>query len=329
MAFLFCAHKAEQFDPSGTWTNSTSAGTFDSNYTDSSIAVPIGTNSSRAHTVAFGDGTETDIWLHMHAVNWNNSGNEDGPFIDFIGDTGENIAGLHCGTAANNVRVFYSANGTSRTQVGTTYISSATAIELDVHVQFNDAASGNITIEFYVNGTIHNTQQSVAISTNGSTGIAALKIGGDDAQGMNISEVIIANEDTRGMRLGHMIPDGAGNHSAWDGAGTDIGFHKEFQGITESTAAGRESWSLSAYSGPASPTTIHAVVNQVYCTPGNSGPSQIDSFFRISATDYDSGAVTPIPMAPNAFNWTTNPNTAVAWVTTDFGALEAGVEAVT
>jgi hypothetical protein len=232
MPFLFCAHKAEQFDSGGVWTNSSTAGTFDSSYTNTSIAVPIGTNASKAHSIAFGSGTETNIWIHMYLVNATNSNNEDGQWVEAVGDTGEVIAGITNAFSASQQRMFYSANGTSRTQSGATYSSSNTAVTYDINIKFNDAASGNITIALYINGTIHDTTQTVAIGSNGSTGIAAVTWGGSDHMGFNMSEVIIADEDTRGMRLGYMVPDGAGNHTAWDGVPTDIGFNKEFQGIT-------------------------------------------------------------------------------------------------
>jgi hypothetical protein len=332
MAFLFCGHKTANFTASPYWSDVTTATTFDANYTDSSILIPGNESNSSVgggNCVAFGNGAETDIWFHMYSKNFGNSSSEDGKTLTFWGDTGEKIAGMRTGLGANNARKVTYADGINQVQVGSTFVTDDTAHLIDLHVQYNVAASGNITIEYYIDGTIQGIQETTAITTNSSTGIAYIQIAGLDGTGWHMSEVIIADQDTRGMRLGHMVPDGAGNHSAWDGAGTDISFNKDYVGISESTAAGRESWSLSAYSGPASPTTIHAVVNQVYATPGNSGPSQVDSFMRISATDYDSGAVTAQVAYPHAFNWTTNPNTAVAWVTGDFGALEAGVEAVT
>ena len=331
MAFLFCGHKAKQFKPTtGYFSDSTTAGNFDSNYTDSAVQVPDRTNAGGGGTVSFGDGTETDIWVHMLVKNFNGTTNEDGAAFILYGDLGHQIAAIWLGPSTNQARMVDYTAGTNAVQRGSTFSVGSTLVPIDFHVQYDNGGSGNIVMDFYYNGVaMGGGTQTNAITTNNSTGIAALKIGGYDVGSWLFSELIVANQDTRGMRLGQMTPDGAGNYSAWDGAGTDIGFNKERVGIETDTAADRESWSLSAYSGPASPTTIHAVVNQVYCTPGNSGPSQIDSFFRISSTDYDAGAVTAEPLKPNVYEWTTNPSTAAAWATTDFGALEAGVEAVT
>ena len=330
MAFLFLGHKAAQFQAGlGSWTDSTTVGTFDSNYTDSSILAQWATNQGNGHRIGWQAGVQAEVWFHANVYNWGSTVNDDGPCLMFYGDTGDMIGGIYTGTGTNNGRRVTSAAGASAAQVGSTYTQSNSLGLIDVHVEYDLASSGNIVVTNYWNGTIVGSASTTAITSNSSTGIDHIMVGGWDHDSFYMSEIIVSDSDTRGMRLGQMTPDGAGNYSAWENAGTDIGFSKNFTGISSAVAADRESWSLSSYSGPASPTTIHAVVNQVYGTPGNSGPSQVDSFLRISSTDYDSGALTPEAMKACTYEWTTNPNTAGAWATTDFAALEAGVEAVT
>lgn len=325
MAFLFFGHKAYQFK--STWSDGTTAAGYDSNYTDSYIQVPDGTNDGQSCYIPLG-GPHTDVWFHMQCQNYVATSADDGFAFAWYGEDGSRIARMQSVNGSLRAQLFPSGVGGGTTGTGS-FLPTTTRQPVDIRVTFNDGASGNITLEYYVNGVQVGSTTTQALSSHPATGIASIRIGGVDHGGWRMSEVMIADEDTRGYRLGQMTPDGAGNYSAWAGAGTNCGTRFNATGISSRTATDRESWSLSAYSGPASPTSIRGVFNQHHCKKGSSGPSQLDSFLRISSTDYDAGAQTPLPLGANIYEWANNPNTASAWATSDFASLEAGVEAVT
>lgn len=324
MAILYCALTTADVIGAYDITNETSvAGRYDSNWAPSYIQMP----NYRKFNLTIP--TKTNIWMHWtdHMPREPSTG-ADGFELRVYGDDGAYIATID--TKDNRHEWYASLNGSSWTVLSNReyYDTQLNTVTYDVNIRFNDGASGNIEIDVYMDGAMRENY-SGTLSSHPSTGVASIAFNNNDTIGnRSVTEIIIADEDTRGMRLTEMTPNAAGNYTAWTGDYTDFVEAAGGTGISSNTNGDRESWGLTS---PIQTGEIAGarVVHQVFGYPGSSGVSQIDGFVRISSTDYDSGAQTPSPGIPLIFEWTQNPATSAAWTQTELQALEVGVEAVT
>lgn len=101
-------------------------------------------------------------------------------------------------------------------------LPSGTLAKIDIQITGYDAgASGNCKV--YVNGTLiidYNGELSVLSETELNQ--VYMRCSDNTYSTAYISEIILADEDTRLMSLKTIAPDSAGDSSAWEGAYTDI-----------------------------------------------------------------------------------------------------------
>lgn len=143
------------------------------------------------------------------------------------------------------------------------------------------------------------------------------------------SEFIVTdNESTIGWRLATLEPNAAGTYTAWEGVPTNLAVLGDGLSISSDTAGEKESWTLSAYGGPATASGVRAVVNKFFAQAGGTPPTQIRPFIRHAATDVAGTTFTP----SGAFHLEVldnNPQTTLTWDTADLATLEVGVESIT
>lgn len=328
MAFLGFFNKGS--DWGGPAADDTTVGSFDPDYQGNSVVCEV----NQASQFSWGNGA-ADVWIHFQFyytyVNVNGNGNVDGYWFEGI-DTNGNVV-IRGDLFNGSLQFEVSGNG------GTSFTSSAFGIiygfgvrvTYDLHYQKNNG--GNTTLDVYLGGVLLHSL-SAANTTSGD--LVTMNMTHDDMSDQIsgtqfwYSEVMVADEDTRGLRVATLQPDGNGGETAWDGVFSDIIDRNDGRAISSDTAAQRESWTLSAYNGPASPTAVRGVFNQLWAHAGASGPTQVDPFVRIGGANYDIGVpVAPDFSTPVIGEWATNPATGVDWVGGDFATLEAGVESVT
>ena len=323
MSILYCA--TELGDGYGSQASADTSGAvyYDADWVDQGILVPD------EKYWGFGFPTTKDIWIAFD-YRWNVSSanfNADGYGLWIMTDTGKFVTRMRA--IDGLMRYEYYLDGTTALSGGPVWGDTAGClVRVDYHIEYDVASSGTVTITMYIDGAVRGKTTAATLS-NVDAGIASLRVGNIDMEGgSTVSSFIVADEDTRGMKVTELEPDGAGNYTAWDGDYSDLGAAAQGSGISSNVNGDRESWTLDAFTGPAGAVGMR-VVNAVWAYPGASGVSQVDSFLRISSTDYDSGALTPTPANPLMFEWTVNPATSAVWDTTAIGLLEAGVEAVT
>lgn len=135
------------------------------------------------------------------------------------------------------------------------------------------------------------------------------------------------NTWTKGLSITKLVPDGAGNYSAWTpSAGNNYECVDEVTPVAtdyvKATAAGnKDSYTMSAPTGIAD---ISAVVARFYGQSGNS----IKRLFRIGGADYLGGSVA-LPTAFGKIDDITyvSPASSAAWTNSDLTSLEVGMEA--
>jgi len=321
MAFLGFYTRASDF--AGGIDNFTA--TFhDTDYTDRAVQFP----NNQAGAISWGS-AQTDIWIHWRQYfNGTHNTNADGHWWTLVDANG--IAVARADITNGTTEYGISTNGSSYTEASAT-ASPGIAVQTDVDVHWQSDSGGNDVLTVY-----HDGVQVATVSVAHVTSVGAFTLiwdvndigqgAGDDVY---ISEMMVANEDTRGLRLATLVPDAVGAETDWAGAFGDVIDRGDGKAATSDTATERVSFNVSAYSGPASPTSIRGVFVQCWATAGASGPANVEPFVRIASVNYDSGSiVAPDFSVPVIGEYANNPNTAVAWVEADFASLEIGVEAV-
>lgn len=323
MAFYFFGTKESHF-----WgaEEVTTSGTFDSDYTDRSLR-SSGTNEAMGCSW---DTPLTDCWIHFKMLidSASLAAGDTGFLWNVLDSRGFPIAQLDLVDQSNvDNRVNVGDNGTF-TNGGEFGPLPKTLTDIDIRVQID--SGGNNIVSYYQGGSLIST---VSRTHSQATGITGFSLANNDTGGRtNLSEFMVADEDTRGLRLAFLDPDGNGNETDWTGGFQSILQRSDGKAIFSTTNGDRSSFTLSAYSGPASPVAVRGVFTQLYAGGGGSGPNNIDPFLRIGSTNYDSGdnhSVSSGAALPLISEWANNPATSASWLTTAFASLEAGVETVT
>lgn len=320
MAFYFFGTKISHFWGS---EEDLTAATFDSAYADKSMRA---TSTNRAIGCGW-DTPITDCWIHFKMYATGFAVGDTGFLWNVIDSRGEVIAQLDLvsqSNVANRVRVGDNGTFTDGGDFGPMPLSTLT--DVDIHIQIN--SGGNNVLTYYHGGALVST---VSRAWGSATGIVGFILANSDTGGRtNLSEFMVADEDTRGLRLATLEPDGAGGETDWTGTFNEVLERADGRAIHDITNGNRSSFTLSAYGGPASPTAVRGVFTQLYAGGGGTGPNNVDPFLRISAVNYDSGDNHSVTAnQPLISEWANDPATAAAWLTTAFALLEAGVETVT
>ncbi|AGH31477.1 hypothetical protein LOKG_00041 [Loktanella phage pCB2051-A] len=195
---------------------------------------------------------------------------------------------------------------------------------LDVNWKIHDTLgfikiyAGKILISAYTGDTSH--------FANG--GVSAFRIAEFNpyADG-TFSEIIIADQDTRGMKVKTMFGNAAGANSGFTGGYADV---SGFVGPQETTAITSDTAGQISTFGLADPLASSAAILGVFInargTKGASGPQGVNGVLRTGGVNYHSvdKAFEGI-LKSRSFSWDVNPATGLNWTTAELTALEAGV----
>lgn len=220
MAILWCGGEEIDFR-AGVATPLTTATATNRRAAYSRVAMGAsGTTSEICKGTPFPGGAVTSCWLSMQVVP----------------STYVNYRGVGLGRSGSNSGLFLGAASSSSTKAtlwkfdGTTWTQLAqesggtlgnTIRRLDMQVIGYGAAG---TVNVYIDGTLLFTY-SGDLSVSGITNLDSVYLVGASQAGGGpwyVSEVIVANEDTRLMSLYTLAPTGAGEANAWNGSYASI-----------------------------------------------------------------------------------------------------------
>lgn len=205
------------------------------------------------------------------------------------------------------------------TASGTTFSTGALhAIDLKI----NYVSSGEVTlwIDGTQVGTFSGDPRTDAATTLNKVDFSSLQTG-------NVwhSEIIIADEDTRGMGLWTLAPQAAGNTQSWTpntvGNISDTTINDATL-ISSSSNNDLSEWTTPT-SAPSGSWAVKAIVQEARVRVGTTGPQHFDWLIRTASADYTAGVSNAPTTTFSNFNnqiWTTNPNTATAWAITDIAS---------
>jgi len=145
--------------------------------------------------------------------------------------------------------------------------------------------------------------------------------------GLFISEIIIADEDTRGMRIRELRPQSFGVFQDWDGNIQSLRDDDIATGLSTDTADRRASFGVSNLSNIQEEDLINRVVVQSYAQRGVSGLSAFNHFFRFSdGTVEDGDNITLTTIGSWAIEeFLQNPDTVADWEAADFAGIQTGI----
>lgn len=190
-----------------------------------------------------------------------------------------------------------------------------------------EASTDFMSLTLYVNGA-QAGETTIAANTPGwgkpvyvNIGAAFCDTGGNDV--MNLSEIIIADGDTRNARLNLLRPTTEGGETDWVGEATVLSDDDPTTGVTTLAVDQRHTLNLDAYTGAAN---ISAVVIATQSLAGVGGPQNMRHTVRMSTVNYDSPSDIPIDpiLHYTLTDFNINPATSLPWEGGDLATMEMG-----
>lgn len=189
------------------------------------------------------------------------------------------------------------------------YIS--TNLKTEVNVYINNFLSASIVTGASVGG-------------NGQPTVAAIghAFAGSFSTPMPVSEIFVADGDTRNSRMNLLRPQAVGAYEQWQGSILDLRDEDTTTGMSSIVAGQRQTMILSAYTGS---SLVSNFVSVSQTTRGLNSPSKLKHTVRMSGVDYDSAEL-PINYALqyNITDYTINPATSQPFTAADIAAIETG-----
>jgi len=276
---------------------------------------------------------QLEVWAHM--VTRQNGSSPQGSGFDLLelrNSSDQGVVRLRM-IAAGTIQLQY-YNGTAWTAVNPTFnISGNTVYSMDLYVKIDDVAG---MIEWYRNGVL---QASFYGDTNLFSGasIRKAKIGmlsnvNGGANRSDQSEIIIATQDTRSMRLATLVPNGNGALDQWTGSFNDVdevGVYTDFDYISSGTAEQVELFTVSDLSATAQTLDVVGVVVTGRGRKGAGGPQNLQMAIYTGGVQYNTG---DLPGLTNAFAtlqpaiWDQNPQTLAPWTVAEVQQLQIGFQ---
>lgn len=326
MTVLFAGGRLDSLQViSGTATEVTTGGTFDSAYCDASTNLngntaivqalfrdaanaPVSVTSGESVWAHFdfanaSYGTGTMSWLVDSSLN---------PWVAIRG-AGTNLFGLYynSGTGASPVW----------TLIGSTFtITSLQTMDLRVSL------GAPHTAELYMGSTL---MASGTFTQAALTELRALRIIGPSGTNARFSQILITKDrSTIGAKVRYSRPNGAGGNSQWTGALSNVNEAINNDATLDSTtvAGNRQTYAMGDVTVPAN----YAIVSVFHFIRGkNDGaaPGNIKSVVRQGSTNYDYADNVPgisTGYGPLPARYDNDPATGLPWTQSGFNSAEFG-----
>ena len=293
---------------------STNGAYFDATY--SSLAVSVSNVVGCGHTLPTEIGAGADIWVGFTHFAPDSFGNSN-TLLVLTNASGQVVASI-TGTGTNSTQRFtlYNDAGGS-TAIDFTWVKNA-RLRWDINLY---TSAGTCYAKVY-----HNNLLALSLSLAGTTrGTKTVRLysGGAEISGY-VSEIIIADESTLGMRVKTYRPTADGTHTTWDGNYDNV--NNDVIGIEAiSTQLPNAAETFLHGQTLTEGTTIRALV--VGLSIASANPTDASAVLNIGGTLYQKSFEKLLTQgtSPNLAIYETNPATGVSFTAADFNSLEFGV----
>lgn len=276
------------------------------------------TDSSSVLSTVLPPPAGTEFWVHFRFLQKSSNSSTYG-LVNIQDINGVTLGRIEVVYGRLNVKVYGDTTAETNGQTLTEY----SLYSLDAQVV---ADGTNITMRFYINGAFYG--EATAPSTNTMTnGVQVDFSGGYAGCDYWYSEIIFADEDTRGMRLRELRPRSFGIFQEWDGAVANLTDFDLATGISTDTSGKRVSFGVGNIENIKSSDVINRVVAQTYAQKGENGVPNFNHFFRFRDGTVTDGADIAIADTGSFLleEYVTNPNTGVNWAPEDFKSIQTGL----
>lgn len=326
MTILFMGGEMGAFFPSGAAVVEKTGGDYDSAFSRCAINIPSTADYVESADVITG----TDLWMHAYMGVSDLSGSSTTNYrFRWVDGSGTEVIRLAHSYSSNTLTLQYLDNLAAWQTAGSSIsVDMRTEQHIDLHAVVN-SASGSLTL--YLSGTkrIEGTGLDLAHITD----LGPLRFYGGFAgltANTYVSQVVVADESTIGMRVLTVPVTAAGASSDWIGAYSTIDevVYDDADYMFSDTA---NDVSIFAHASTI-PTgyTLRAFGIGARAKCGSGGPQNLQLALRASSTtQFSSSIALDAGYTANVYVWNTNPTTTTAWVNGDFTALQLGGKSIT
>ena len=324
---LFAGGEDSDFTMNGTAVPNTTTTYFTSGYAREAIVTAGGGDPPLSYAQSPTFTANSTIWVHAKVYPYlQGDGSNDDVLRVYSPDGLARIEVRATGSPSGEWKI--STVNSSGTITDLVTMSSACFNGLHtMDLYINYAVSGEVTL--YCDGKSY-ADYTGNVTTNSATQLNQILLGGPDSTCCGYttstawSEVIVATTDTRNLRLATLAPSANGNTDNWDTGG--VSNVNETTDNTSTVNASGTAGQIQEYSVTALPSgsfQVQDVWLNMKAQVDTSGPQHIQAMVRTGSTDYTSSNLSP-PQGSWGWisnDWTTNPNTGVAWTTSDLSAV--------
>ena len=306
---------------------------FDSTYVDSAVIMKSRNGGGFPVIMGhpFSTASDSQAWVHFDLhMPITNSSVVDGSFMTWLDTDGNRLL---ASSFINGNLILTVYNGAiASTSNGTGFFLPQGLATYDILYE-DDGVDVNLSV--YIDGVLFIGVTRAAAVTKKIPSVFIwdnIDSGSGSSDFAYVSQVIMANESTIGMKLQSISPNAIGNYADLSATVTEVTDGIQTTGWIGDTAAQKQSFTTTGYSLPAT-RIVHSVLPEFELRFGATGPQNIRPFVRIGGVDYTA----PADLQPDnrtkrglvGYAWTTNPATALPWTGTEIAALEAGYEVKT
>lgn len=320
MNILWCGGEDIDFLDSGSIFLQTNSSQYRSSYARHAITG----NGGYRKGPAFAAGSVTSCWISARCGL--NSGAVAGRWFGLV-DSATAASGIWIGadSSADSKLVLSKFDGTTMTTLATSataqYVSNIhTLRKIDVQlINFGATATVNV----YVDGGLALTY-SGNVAVTGVTAVDCVGLAGGFGNGSGVSEIIVADADTRSLSLMTMAPTGAGSTTDWSGAYTDANeaTNSDASNVSTNATAQDEQFDITDLAaGTYQVIAVKAAARAAIA--GGSTPTGLKLGFKSGGSTAVGSTLTPgssYGLAEELF--ATNPVTSAAWAQSDMNALQ-------
>lgn len=338
MTILAVATSISEID-FGSGTSATTSTGIDTTYVREGVNIPP-SGFARKNFSALSEG-----WVHFRYFYPSTTNANDTLQVWKLFSTGYSVANPlfqldYDGTASNNngtqfgfgVIEYWDSAAFIETNAETlTGIARGSAVNIDIHFKLDNTV-GYIVV--YFDGVEQCRYDGDTIFTAATTVDRLEVCNVQSGSGVcYVSEIIIADEDTRGMRLVSLAPTGNGANTAFNGAFGDVDETgtDDTDYITSAAANDIETYTAGDIAAGLAGYDVLALAVVARAKIGLTGPQNLQGALRISSTNYFSSNVSGINLAYNSVMaiWTQDPATVANWTQASVNGLEFGLKSIT
>lgn len=264
------------------------------------------------------------LWLHAWVAEQNPSPTNNAQIVRWLDSAGTCRLAIRS-TATLGTWGFWTRNAAGTfTQLGSNFSGApyvGTPQQIDVAVNYS--TTGSVTV--YINA-VQAFTYSGNITTDSATALAQAELAdaGQGSYSTTWSEVTLSDTDSRAFNVWLMNSSTSGTDTQWTGTASNVNQQtiNDANYVASATAGQINDYKTGGIALPTGIFTVAAVIQAVRASVGTTGPQHVQSGFNFNGSRYWGSSIAPAATFTNYPNqiWLTNPNTGVAWLTTDLTA---------